>query len=60
MTEPDEEGGYSYWVSDEQLRTFRAQTPERRLAWLEEMRELTYAMATEETRARWQRLRRGE
>jgi hypothetical protein len=50
--------GYTYWVSDEQLRTFAALSPARRLRWLEETRELTYRLATPEVRARWQRLRR--
>ena len=51
------ERGYTYTVSDEQLRTFRALTPSRRLQWLEEMREITYRMATPEVRERWRKLR---
>lgn len=50
--------GFTYWVSDEQLRTFASLSPERRLRWLEEMRELTFEMAPEKTRASWRRLRK--
>lgn len=50
--------GYTYWVSDEQLRTFASLSPARRLQWLEEMREFTYRLAPEKTRESWRRLRR--
>ncbi|MCL2776975.1 MAG: hypothetical protein FWD73_03150 [Polyangiaceae bacterium] len=53
-------GGFEYWVSDEQLATFAAATPAARLAWLEQMREFTYRVATDQTRERWRKLRRGE
>ena len=52
------ERGYTYWVSDEQLRTFARMSPSRRLQWLEEMREVTFRMAPPSTRERWRRLRR--
>lgn len=50
--------GFTYWVSDEQLRTFASLSPARRLQWLEETRELMFKMATPEVRARWNALRR--
>jgi len=37
--------GYTYTVSDEQLRTFASMSLSRRLQWLEEMREFTYRLA---------------
>lgn len=52
------ERGYSYWVSDEQLRTFASVSIARRLLWLEEMRELTYKLAPPHARANWEKLRR--
>jgi hypothetical protein len=53
------EVGFTYWVSDEQLRTFSSLSPARRLQWLEETREAMWKMATPETRAHWRRLRGG-
>ena len=53
------ETGYTYWVSDEQLRTFASLSIERRLRWLEELREVTFRLAPPHVRARWDRLRRG-
>ena len=55
----DAEHGYWYQVSDEQRRVFASRTPEQRLRWLEDMREFTWATATEETRRWWKRLRAG-
>ncbi len=49
--------GYHYSVSDEQLRVFGLLTPEQRLAWLEEMREFTVAVAPPEAQAWWRRFR---
>jgi len=49
--------GYTYTVSDEQLRVFLALSPARRLQWLEETRELMYRLATPEVRASWRKLR---
>jgi hypothetical protein len=60
MSDEETQGGFHYWVSDEQLATFAASTPSARLAWLEQMREFTYRVATDETKAHWERLRRGE
>lgn len=50
--------GYTYTVSDEQLRTFASMSLSRRLQWLEEMREFTYRMASPEVRERLKRLRK--
>jgi len=50
--------GFTYWVSDEQLRTFASLSPERRLQWLEEMREFTSQVASPKARASWERLRK--
>jgi len=55
----DGETGYWYEVSDDQRRVFASLTPEQRLRWLEEMREFTWATATEEAKAWWKRLRGG-
>jgi len=52
-------GGYTYFVSDEQLRAFRRLTPEQRLRWLDEMREFSIATAPQHAKAWWQRLRAG-
>lgn len=45
------DGGYTYTVSDEQLRMSMS----RRLRWLEEMREFTYRLAP--PHVRWRKLR---
>ena len=55
-----ERGGFTYWVPDEQLRTFASLTPERRLRWLEETRETMFRLAPAHVRESWARLRRGE
>lgn len=52
-------GGFTYWVSDEQLAVFASQTPERRLRWLDETRELMIRLAPADAKARWSRLRQG-
>jgi hypothetical protein len=49
--------GYTYTVSDEQLRTFASMSLSRRLQWLEELREFTYRLASPEIRERWRKLR---
>lgn len=53
-------GGYSYWVSDEQLEAFGKLSLLDRLRWVEAAREFTLAAQTPETRERMERLRRGE
>jgi hypothetical protein len=51
--------GYTYTVSDEQLRTFASMSLSRRLQWLEEMREFTFSLAPPHVRERWRKLREG-
>jgi hypothetical protein len=52
------DSGYTYKVSDEQLRTFASMSISRRLQWLEEMREFTYRLAPPHVRERWNKLRK--
>ncbi len=52
--------GFSYEVSDAQLRAFQTRSPAARLQWLEETRELMWKLASPAARASWARLRRGE
>lgn len=60
MADPsNERGGYSYYVSDEQLERFARMTPLQRLMWLDEARLFTLMAETPETRARRERLRQG-
>lgn len=54
------EGGFDYWVSDEQLAAFARLSMIERLRWVEEARLFTLAGQTPETRERMARLRRGE
>jgi hypothetical protein len=42
-----------YFVPDEQMLAFGAQTVERRLRWLDETREFILQTASAETRRRW-------
>jgi hypothetical protein len=51
--------GFHYHVSDEQLFTFAARTPEQRLRWLDEMREIMADMAPPEAQHWWKRFREG-
>ncbi|MDR1995546.1 hypothetical protein [Azonexus sp.] len=52
-------GGFSYYVSDEQLAAFARLTPMQRLEWVEAARQFTLLTQTPETRDRHERLRRG-
>lgn len=52
-------GGYSYYVSDEQLAQFGKATIEQRIEWLESMQQWTWDNASAEVRASWATLRRG-
>jgi len=54
------QGGFSYWVSDEQLRAYLALSLIDRLKWVDDARRFTLAAQTPDTRARMERLRRGE
>ena len=59
MSEPRPEGGYGYWVSDEQLAAYAALTPLQRLQWLDEARRFVQLAVTPESRERQERLRKG-
>ena len=53
-------GGFVYQVSAEQLAAFARLTPLQRLEWVEAARQFTLLGQTPETRARQDRLRRGQ
>jgi hypothetical protein len=53
-------GGYSYRVTDEQIRRWRALPPEVKLQWLEEANRLLAVALTPQARAFQDRFRRGE
>jgi hypothetical protein len=53
-------GGFSYYVTDEQLQAFQRLTPLQRLRWADEARLFTLLARTPETAERQERLRRGE
>jgi len=55
-----QQGGFSYWVSDEQLEAFQKLSLLERLQWVESARQFTLSAQTPETRQRMTRLRRGE
>jgi hypothetical protein len=59
MNAPRPEGGFGYWVSDEQLRAYSKLTPLQRLQWVEEALRFTLLARSEEVRERHERLRRG-
>jgi hypothetical protein len=54
------ERGYSYRVTDEQIRRWRALPPEVKLQWLEEANRLLAVALTPKARALQDRFRRGE
>lgn len=56
---PRPTGGFSYYVSDEQLAAFAKLSPLERLMWVEQARLFTLAGRTPETAERQERLRRG-
>lgn len=58
--EKSDQGGFRYYVSDEQLAAFSRLTPLQRLEWAEAAREFTFLGQTQETRECHQRLRHGE
>ena len=53
-------GGFSYYVSDEQLRSFARLTDLEKLQWVDDARLFTLMARTPETAERQERLRRGE
>lgn len=52
--------GYSYRVTDEQIRRWRALPPRVKLQWLEDANRLLAAALTPKARAIQNRFRRGE
>ena len=60
MIPEEQDGGYSYFVSDEQLRAFAKLTLFQRLKWLDEARRFTLMAETPEAAKRREKLRRGE
>ena len=57
--QPTQGGGFSYYVSDEQLSEFAKLTLSERLGWVEAAREFTWLAQTPQTRERHERLRQG-
>ena len=55
-----EKGGFSYFVSDEQLQVFQSLSPLQRLKWVDEVRRFTLLARTPETAQRQERLRQGK
>ena len=53
-------GGYSYYVSDEQLEAFAKLAPYERLKWVDEIRLFTLLARTPQTAERQERLRQGK
>jgi hypothetical protein len=54
------EGGYYYYVTDEQLEAFARLTPLERLKWVDDLRLFTLMASTPEITERRDRLRRGD
>ena len=59
VNDPRPEGGFGYWVSDEQLQAYSKLTPLERLQWLDEALRFILLARSEEVRERHERLRRG-
>ena len=55
-----EKGGFSYFVSDEQLQVFQSLSHMQRLKWVDEVRRFTLLARTPETAQRQERLRQGK
>lgn len=60
MEKENEQGGFGYDVSEEQLEAFSKLTLLQRLQWVDEARLFTLMARTPETAERQERLRRGE
>lgn len=54
------EGGYYYYVSDEQLEAFSRLTPLERLKWVDDLRLFMLMASTPEITERRERLRQGK
>lgn len=52
--------GFSHHHTDEQLRAYRALSPEQKLRWLHDAWQLTADFLPAEKRERWMRMRRGD
>ena len=59
-TQLKEKGGFSYFVSGDQLRAFQSLSPLERLKWVDEARRFTLLARTSETAWRQERLRQGK
>jgi hypothetical protein len=59
-TEQQPQGGFGYYVSDEQLEHYGKLSWLERLQWLDETRQFLLLALTPEARERQERLRRGE
>ena len=59
MSETQPQGGFGYWVSDEQLEEYAKWTPLQRLRWVDETRRFLLLALTPEALERQERLRRG-
>lgn len=53
-------GGFSYRMTDEQIRRWRALPPEIKLQWLEDANRLLWQAMTPQAKAIRDRFRRGE
>lgn len=60
MSDDEKPKGYTYVVSETQLRAFSALTYEQRFEWVDSTRAFLVEAATPETIERIRRLRRGE
>lgn len=56
----NENKGFSYTVSDEQIAAYSKWTIAEKLRWLEETNKLIYSLQTPEERKRMLQLRNGE
>ena len=54
------QGGFSYYVSDEQIREYQKVSISERLRWLEEAQEFMFHALSPETWEIMQKFRRGE
>ncbi len=59
MSDARPQGGFGYWVSDDQLQAYALLTPLQRLQWLDEARRFIMLALPLESRERQERLRRG-
>lgn len=60
MSELRPDGGFGYWVSDEDLSAYAELTPLQRLQWVDEARRFLLLALSPQARERQARLRRGE